>query len=144
MIDWFKSLFGAKPASTHSDKQEQARIAATALLFEVMRVDGDHHEKEHKVLMDKLAQRWQLTGDAARQLLHEAQRKAHHAVDYHHMVKLLREHYDSKERIALVRDMWDVAHADNHVDPHEEHIIRKIADLLYVSHSDFIRAKLQR
>ena len=38
--------------------------------------------------------------------------------------------------------MWAVAHADNEVHPHEEYVIRKVADLLYVSHSDFIRGKL--
>jgi len=37
--------------------------------------------------------------------------------------------------------MWRVAMADNALSRYEEHVIRKVADLLYVSHSDFIRSK---
>ena len=38
--------------------------------------------------------------------------------------------------------MWQVAYADDHLDPIEEAVIRKVAELLYVNHSEFIRAKL--
>jgi uncharacterized tellurite resistance protein B-like protein len=35
-----------------------------------------------------------------------------------------------------------VAFADGHLDKHEEGIIRRVADLLHILHSDFIRCKL--
>jgi uncharacterized tellurite resistance protein B-like protein len=38
--------------------------------------------------------------------------------------------------------MWEVAYADGRVDRYEDHMIRKVADLLYLSHNDFIRMKL--
>jgi uncharacterized tellurite resistance protein B-like protein len=39
--------------------------------------------------------------------------------------------------------MWRVAFADRRLDKYEEAQIRKIADLLYVPHKDFIRTKLR-
>jgi uncharacterized tellurite resistance protein B-like protein len=39
--------------------------------------------------------------------------------------------------------MWQVAFSDDHLDKYEEHLIRKVADLLYVSHSDLMRMKHQ-
>lgn len=144
MIDWFRSLFSANPKMTEPSAEEQARIAAVALLYEVGRVDGDMAHDEQQLLLDKLATRWQLTGDSARSLMQAAMHKVHQEVDYHPLVRTLRDQYDAAQRVALVRDMWDIAHADDRIDPHEEHLIRKIADLLYVSHSDFIRTKLQR
>jgi len=37
--------------------------------------------------------------------------------------------------------MWEIAYADNQLDKYEEYVIRKVADLIHVSHSEFIRAK---
>ena len=37
--------------------------------------------------------------------------------------------------------LWRVAYADGCLDPYEEALVRKIADLIYVPHRDFIRTK---
>jgi uncharacterized tellurite resistance protein B-like protein len=37
--------------------------------------------------------------------------------------------------------MWELAFADGDLSKYEEYVIRKVADLIYVSHSEFIRAK---
>ena len=42
----------------------------------------------------------------------------------------------------LIKNMWEVAYADGNLDRYEEHLIRRVAELLYVSHSDFIKTKL--
>ena len=37
--------------------------------------------------------------------------------------------------------LWQVALADSRLDKHEDHLVRRIAELLYVSHSDLIRIR---
>jgi uncharacterized tellurite resistance protein B-like protein len=37
--------------------------------------------------------------------------------------------------------LWQVAYADGSLDPYEEALVRKIADLIYVPHREFIQAK---
>ena len=37
--------------------------------------------------------------------------------------------------------MWGVALADDALSRYEEHVIRKVADLLYLPHHDFMLAK---
>jgi uncharacterized tellurite resistance protein B-like protein len=37
--------------------------------------------------------------------------------------------------------MWRVALADDALSRYEEHVIRKVADLLYLPHHDFMLAK---
>jgi uncharacterized tellurite resistance protein B-like protein len=44
--------------------------------------------------------------------------------------------------MALMTAMWRVALADGHLDKHEEGIIRRVADLLYIRHNEYIRCKL--
>ena len=48
-------------------------------------------------------------------------------------------YYDQKE---VLNSVWAIAFADGEMDKHEEHLIRRIADLLYLNHKDFINAKL--
>ena len=46
-------------------------------------------------------------------------------------------------RIGVIEMMWSVAYADGHLGEIEEAIIRRVAGLLYVPHSEFIRTKLK-
>ena len=141
MIDWFKSFFQANTTAA-APVESQVRIAAMALMYEVARADGKDAPEETQALMAKLARRWQLKQTEAETLLTSAKQQAEEAVDYHKMATLLREHYDADQRAALVIDMWGVALADGEIDPIEELVIRKIADLLYVPHSTFIYGKV--
>jgi len=42
-----------------------------------------------------------------------------------------------------VEHLWEIAFVDGNVDKHEEHMVRKIAGLIFVEHKDFIDAKLR-
>ena len=41
----------------------------------------------------------------------------------------------------LVELLWRVAYANEVLHKYEEHLVRKVADLLYVPHTAFIKAK---
>ena len=69
--------------------------------------------------------------------------EADQAVDHFQFVRLVNEHYDYADKVELVELMWQLAYADEQLDALEEHRIRKLADLLFVRHSDFIRTKLR-
>ena len=64
------------------------------------------------------------------------------STSFYPFTKLINDHYDYPERVNVIKLMWKVAYADGTIDKYEDYIIRKVADLLYVSHSDFIQAKL--
>ena len=54
----------------------------------------------------------------------------------------INDNFDAAERVRLIESMWKIAYADGNIDKYEEHIIRKVSNLIYVAHSDFIKAKL--
>lgn len=143
MIDWFKSFFN-KDDDTSKAKtaEEKVRLSAVALMYEVMRADGEHKTDELEALIKKLTLRWQLDADEAKSLLSSAGEQVEQAVDYYQLVSALREAYSAEQRKELIIDMWAIAKADGVIDPMEEFVIRKVADLLYVSHSDFIYGKV--
>jgi uncharacterized tellurite resistance protein B-like protein len=134
-------LFG--DAAEPGAGEEDLHRAALALLYEVARADGNVDEQEQAHLITALAKKWQLSPEEAQRMLDQAGEHAETATDLFDHTGLLREHWGPEPRAKLVAEMWDVAHADGHADPHEEQIIRRVADLLYVSHGDFIRGKLQ-
>jgi uncharacterized tellurite resistance protein B-like protein len=54
---------------------------------------------------------------------------------------VLNKTFSAEQKQRLIEHMWRVAHADEEVHMYEDHLVRKIAELLYVPHSQFIAAK---
>ena len=129
----------AKPAASPQDEQ---RLAAAVLLLEVARADYANAPAERKALRAGLARDFGVPEAALDALLGEAELRAKQSVSLFDFVQTLNRSMDAEGKRGLLRLLWDVAHADGRVDPHEEHLLRRIADLLHLSHADFIRGKL--
>lgn len=118
-------------------------LAVAALLCEVMRADYQEDPSQLAALRGMLAGQLGVQGEAVDELLALAREEAERSVDHYQFVSLIKQHYDYPRRCELVRLMWELALADGEHHHLEEHRIRQLADLLHVSHGDFIRAKLQ-
>mgnify|MGYP001952128586 CR=1 FL=1 len=108
-----------------------------------MRADYHTDASELETLRRVLQSRFSLDRDAVDELMRLAEQEAEQAVDHFQFVRLINEHYGYADKVALIELMWRLAYADSALDAHEEHRIRKLADLLFVRHSDFIRTKLR-
>ena len=64
-------------------------------------------------------------------------------VSLYDLTRVINLHFDQARKIELITHMWRVAYSDRQWDKYEEHIIRKVADLLYISHKDFVHARVQ-
>ncbi|MBB3192191.1 TerB family tellurite resistance protein [Halomonas cerina] len=144
MIASLQRLFLDLMTSDETSEEEvpTLELATAALLFEVARADYHLDKRELTMLRNLLRRHFDLGGEALDELIHLAQQEAEAAVDHYQFVSLVSTHYSYAQRCELVRMMWSLALADNEPHPLEEHRIRRLADLLHVSHADFIRAKL--
>jgi uncharacterized tellurite resistance protein B-like protein len=131
-----------KPESPPADPQEQHRLAAAVLLLEIARADYEHHGAERAALRDGLVREFGVPEATVDALLAQAEARAKASVSLFEFVQTLNRTQSAQDKARLVGLLWDVAHADGRVDPHEEHLLRRIADLLHVPHADFIRGKL--
>ncbi|MEC9482849.1 MAG: TerB family tellurite resistance protein [Halomonas sp.] len=118
-------------------------LATAALLCEVVRADYHTDSQELDALREMLQVRFALDGAAVDELMALAAEETDQAVDHFQFVKLINTHYDYAAKVALVELMWRLAYADAALDALEEHRIRRLADLLFVRHGDFIRTKLR-
>ena len=123
------------------DMDHSLRVATAVLLVEAMRADFKVEESERQRLRVLLERQFQLTESELDALLDQAETDADQLVSLQHVTRLLNENYDQSMKLRVVEMMWQVVFADGDKDHYEEHLIRQIADLLYVSHSDFIQAR---
>lgn len=134
----------AAPTGRRPDRHEVGERLATALLLaELARADDKVESSEQAVIERLLAERFGLQREEARALLEKAEARDENAVSLYDYVKSLNERLDYPGRCDIVEMLWRVAWADGHLDRYEEHELRKIAGLLYVSDDDFIRTKLR-
>ncbi|MEJ2213300.1 MAG: TerB family tellurite resistance protein, partial [Gammaproteobacteria bacterium] len=96
---------------------------------------------EFDAITKLLNKHFTLTHDETAELIELAEEEARDLTSYHQFTTLINQHYGQSDRIKILELLWQVANADGEIEKYEEHLIRKISDLLYVSHSDFIAAK---
>lgn len=126
---------------TEVDVEHRLKLATAALMIEIMKQDGETKNEEVDAVKQALQIKFELTKTEIDDLFTLASEESKQSVDLYQFTSLIREHFSQEKKIKTIEYLWTVAYADNHLDAHEEHLIRRIADLLYVTHQDFIKAK---
>ena len=143
MIGKIIELFSASQAEPEAATNDARQLASAALLIEVAKADADFSDAERAALLKLLRSTFDLDDEGLTALESLAAERSSDAVSLHEFTRVIVDACEPQERCQLVGLMWQVAFSDDHLDKYEEHLIRKVADLLYVSHSDLMRMKHQ-
>ncbi|MGJ8669823.1 MAG: TerB family tellurite resistance protein [Oceanococcus sp.] len=138
--DLFSQLFAAPEENI--DAEQQASLAAAVLLVEIGKADLHLQPSELAVIQGALVEHFSLPAEQVHALIDQAQHERDASVSMQPYVDALNKSTDRLARIKLLQALWQVAFADGHLDAYEEQLMRRIADLLYLSHSDYIQTKL--
>ena len=142
MLNSIKQFFEQNISlETEVDIEHRLKLATAALMIEIMKQDGETKNEEVEAVKLALQTKFELTKTEINELFALANEEARQSVDLYQFTSLIREHFSSEKKIKTIEYLWAVAYADNHLDAHEEHLIRRIAELLYVTHQDFMKAK---
>ncbi|MEM1434391.1 MAG: TerB family tellurite resistance protein [Pseudomonadota bacterium] len=134
-------LDNTDPETAAVAQDEQLRLAAAALLVEVALADGSLDDSEQERMQRTLIDQLGVAEADVRLLLNSSVEAHFERVGVQDLTRALTENWSEPDRFQLIVALWQVAFADDELDPHEEHRIRHIAELLYVSHRRFIEAK---
>ena len=134
-------LLSTKEESNLNPTLHDNALAIAALLCEVSNADEDISEIEEQCVIDTLSKLLLVSTEEANALLIQGKASSNKGNSLFEFTTEL-ENISQEDRVALIQSMWEVAYSDNHLDPVEEGIIRKVAKLLYVEHSQFIKTKL--
>jgi uncharacterized tellurite resistance protein B-like protein len=125
------------------DDGQELQLATAILLMEVARADNRISDEERQDVMRLIENHYALSPGLAQDIASSAERKAQHATSLYPFTRLINNSCSSEEKVRIISMLWRVTCADGYVDKHEEYLVRKIADLLYVPHRDYIRMKLE-
>lgn len=142
MISKIKGFFAKNVLESDDTSVKSEQLAAAALLVEVMVIDGNLDEQELGSISQTLCQILELSRDQVDELILLSRDEVSEATSLYQFTREINTHYSADQKMKLLTAMWRVAYADGHLDKHEEGIIRRVADLLHILHSDYIRCKL--
>lgn len=141
MLAKLKRLFSTEAEVV--DHEALLHKAAALLMLEIAQADDAFDEAERATIKQHLEQVFGLSALQRDELLEAAERESAELLSIQGLTRLLVDALSEAERYALMQQLWRVAYADGRIDHYEEHMLRRISDLLYLPHSAFIQAKLQ-
>lgn len=141
--DWLSRHLGGDTAEPAAGRETALNLAVAALLVEILRADYEVSASERGQVVASLRGLLGLEPGACEELLALAEQQIDHAHDLYQFTSEVNRTWSAGDKVRLVEQLWRVAQADSIVHKYEEHLIRRIADLLHVSHRDFIGTKLR-
>jgi uncharacterized tellurite resistance protein B-like protein len=138
--DFFeRNLATSAPAA----ERHTIELATAAMLVEVVRCDGAADEAERAAVLRAVYEKFGLGGSEADTLIRLAEEEVRQASDYYQFTSLINRHFSQEQKQRVIELMWQVAYADAEISAHENHLMRRIADLLHITHGDYIAAKMR-
>lgn len=139
--EFFSQFIEPGIRQNEAGSERALQVATAALLLEMMRMDERIAEAERDAIATTLRRQFGLDAGELDTLIALAEQEAHQANDYYQFTSLINKTCDAAQKIRIIENLWHVAMADGHLNAHELHLMRKIADLLYVGHADYVAAK---
>ena len=139
LIDWFNN----QTEAGETTPEIEVELATAVLMYEIMRADDTFEQSERETLEHRLSAMFHLTDEQHREIIEMATSEAHQAADFVQFTRVINAKFEMSKKREILDALWSIAYADGKLDAHEEHLIRRIADLLHVPHSEFIQSKLR-
>ena len=139
------SNLGNEPSEKADQEQKDTEIinnACAALLIETALADKVFNEEELISMKQTLNKVYKVDEKDIVDLINESKKKVSESTSLYEYTRLINDLCNYEDKIRLISNLWSIAFADQHLDKYEEYLIRKISDLLHVSHKDFIQQKL--
>ena len=139
LLNRLRDLFESPAVDT--SEPPALELATAMLLYEVVWADHEVTQEERRQMHDALSRTLHLSADEAETVARDAEARQAEHVGVFEYTRLVNEHTNAEEKFELVTNLWRIAYADGKASAIEEHIIRRISELLYLPQTEFIRAK---
>ena len=142
MLEKFKNLFAGN--DRHRTKNpRKLELAAAALMIELCKADFNRDPREQQAMIGAIRNTFELDDVALAEIIDEAESANASSTSLYEFTSIVNERCNEEEKYLLVCGLWRVAFADGNIDKYESHLISKIAELIYLPHALYIKAKLE-
>ena len=146
MMNKIKDLitrFSTKEEITEESSSNLLDNACAALLVEIAFADKDFDETEKTSLKQTLIETYAIDESDIEEIIKDAEETVSESTSLYGYTRVVNDEFEYEDKLSLLKNLWKVAYADGNLDKYEEHLIRKISDLIHISHTDYINLKLE-
>ena len=146
MINKIKDLitkFGKEEESQEESNLTLLNNSCAALLVEIAFADKDFDETEKASLKQSLIETYAIDESVIEEIIRDAEDTVSENTSLYGYTSIVNSEFQYEDKLKLLRNLWKIAYADGYLDKYEEHLLRKVSDLIHISHSDYISIKLE-
>ena len=126
-------------------KEEKApknlKLIALCLAFEVANADNDIDVRERDLILEKIKESIDLSILTEKEIFEVIQEESEKRVSFYDIINDINQNLDKKEKIDVLKMLWEIAYADKVLDVDEERIIRRSAEMLGIKPSIVLQTK---
>ena len=137
-------IFKAEALDEKISDIDQLQMATCVLLIEVSKSDDDFDIEEQKKIKSLIQKKFEIAEDKIESLFTHSDEKHDTMTSLFDWTEIINNECSYDQKCMIIGFMWDIAYIDGKIDKYEDLTIRKVADLIYVKHKDFISLKNER
>jgi len=137
MSDKIKSFFEQKLLIGQENDLHAIELATAVLLTAMIHMDDDVSDKEQDTVFQALKSQFNLDAQHTEELYKLAESELKQTTDYSPFTSLINQHISYKNKLRMIKLLWQIAYSDNQLHRDEAYFAQKISDLLEISQEDF-------
>ena len=130
-----------KKKKEEKEKPKNIKLIALCLAFEVANADNDIDIRERDLILEKIKESVDLSILTENEIFEVIQQEGKNRVSFYDIIHDINKNLDKKERIEVLRMLWEIAFADQVLDVDEERIIKRSAEMLGIKPSIVLQTK---
>ena len=130
-----------KKKEEKEEKPKNLKLIALCLAFEVANADNDIDVREMDLILQKIKESIDVSIITEKEIFDVIQEESQKRVSFYDMINDINNSLDKKEKIGVLKMLWEIAYADKVLDIDEEKIIRRSAEMLGIKPSIVLQTK---
>lgn len=130
-----------KKKEREKEKPKNLKLIALCLAFEVANADNDIDLRERDLILEKIKESVDVSVLSEKEIFDVIQEEGQKRVSFYDIINDINKKMDKKEKVDVLKMLWEIAYADNVLDVDEERIIRRSAEMLGIKPSIVLQTK---
>ena len=130
-----------KKKKDEKEKPKNLKLIALCLAFEVANADNDIDRREKDLILEKIKESIDVSVLTEKEIFEVIQEESQKRVSFYDIINDINKNLDKKEKVDVLKMLWEIAYADKVLDVDEERIIRRSAEMLGIKPSIVLQIK---
>ena len=130
-----------KKKKEKEEKPKKLKFISLVLTFEGANADEDIDGRKMDPILQKIKESIDVSVLSEKEIFDVIQEESDKRVSFYDMIYDINKSLNKKEKIGVLKMLWEIAYADKVLDVNEERIIRRSAEMLGIKPSIVLQTK---